>query len=364
MTIDGLVYEHRFTRVFPIVEGETFPIELGVVPRDGDPTRTAYFEAFALSCADPVAAAGCVVVTETGAQMAFVPGRRMRYTLWLSAACIDVECPMGERCRYYGCGPLEPDEQCLLPADEGTGAEPFVCPADLPPCGPPQVFTLTETPEPLVVPEAVRYLYVAAWGAGGNDERQCGETPDGGPGGFTEAVFAVTPGTELTAIVGKRGRSGTSGEDIVRFGFGAWGGGGLTGLFRGSGPLTENDRDRALVIAGGGGSASAPGCSAGIPGNYPGAGGQPTMMGEAPPAGSPVGGGGGYEGGRAGGTSIPSAGGTGYVAPEAIDSRLLYSEPGTNRPPRDDHPDYVPGVGVSEGSGHLVIRFACEEPLL
>lgn len=235
------------------------------------------------------------------------------------------------------------------------------------PCGE-MTFPLTATEESFTVPPGVRYMHVKAWGAGGNDERSCGATPDGGTGGFTEAVFAVgsgtslPSGTELVVIVGQRGRAGTSGEDLFRFGFGAWGGGGLTGVFRGPSPIADTDRDRALVVAGGGGSASGPDCSAGIPGNYPSAGGAASMLGELPSGSSPLGGAGGYEGGSVGARNVPSNGGTGFVAPEATDALLLHSEPGTNAPPRTDDPDYDGMAGQSELSGLMVIRYLCEPP--
>jgi len=225
-----------------------------------------------------------------------------------------------------------------------------------------QTFVVSETQESVVVPNGVRYMQIKAWGAGGNDERQCGEVPDGGPGGYTEAVFEVIPGTELVVIVGKRGRSGLSGEDIVRFGFGAWGGGGLSGVFRGPGPIDARGCDRALVVAGGGGSANAPGCSPGGPGNHPTAGGAPTMQGEAPP-GSPVGGGGGCNGGIAGG-DVGAKGGTGYVGPEALErrTRMLYAEPASNAPPNRGDSDYDGSAGRSELSGQVVIHYLCEPP--
>ena len=53
--------------------------------------------------------------------------------------------------------------------------------------------------------------------------------------GYTEAVFPIAedselaPGTKLAVIVGMCGRSGMTGEQRVKFGFGEWGGGGSGG---------------------------------------------------------------------------------------------------------------------------------------
>jgi hypothetical protein len=80
-------------------------------------------------------------------------------------------------------------------------------------------FEMTKTQEVFLVPEAVSYMHVKAWGAGANGEGQCAYD-DGGLGGFTEGVFQVVPGTELIVIVGERGRAGMTGTEIVKFGFG------------------------------------------------------------------------------------------------------------------------------------------------
>ncbi len=221
-------------------------------------------------------------------------------------------------------------------------------------------FEVTETQELFVVPDGVTFMHVKAWGAGGNGEGVC-ENDDSGLGGFTEAVFPVTPGTELAVIVGKRGRAGISGEEIVRFGFGSWGGGGLSGVFRRADPITEADRDRALVIAGGGGSAGAPDCAPGGTGNADDAGGQGTMMGSAG-ADDINGGGGGYEGGTGGARREAGRGGSGSVDPSAVDSVMLFAERGTGLPPRTDDPDWDGVAGMGEQSGSVVIHFSCEPP--
>ncbi|MBI2896884.1 MAG: hypothetical protein HYY06_25220 [Deltaproteobacteria bacterium] len=221
-------------------------------------------------------------------------------------------------------------------------------------------FQVTETQEQFIVPDGVRYMAVKAWGAGGNGEGVC-EGDDSGLGGFTEAAFEVAPGTPLVVIVGKRGRAGITNEEVVRFGFGSWGGGGLSGVFRGGGPITAADGARALVIAGGGGSAGAPDCAPGGTGNAPDAGGQATMLGSTG-ADDINGGGGGYSGGSGGARGEPGLGGSGFVDPSALDSVMLSSERGSGIAPRSDEADYDGVAGTGEQSGLIVIHFTCEPP--
>jgi hypothetical protein len=87
------------------------------------------------------------------------------------------------------------------------------------------------------------------------------------------------------------------------------------------------------------------------------------MHGEFGSRDSVIGGGGGYEGGDGGDNSVAAAGGTGFVDPSALDSRMLHSEPSAgSAPPATDDPDYVEGVGTTEQSGHVVIHYLCEPP--
>lgn len=238
------------------------------------------------------------------------------------------------------------------PVDDG---EPFACGAES--------HLLTETQISFAVPPNVRFMHVKAWGAGGNGEGRCDlGGNDGGIGGFTEAVFEVAPGTPLAIIVGQRGRAGVAGEDPARFGFGAWGGGGLSGVFRGNEPIGEGDRERALIVAGGGGSAQGNAdCGPGGTGNHPDAGGADSMHGGFG-SNEVTGGGGGYRGGAGGGRAAPAAGGTGFVAPEAVDSRTLHVERGAGAPPATDDPDYDGRAGRTESPGLVVIHYLCERP--
>ena len=139
------------------------------------------------------------------------------------------ECNPGYHCYEGECvsgnpdgGP--PDAFYIPPSDALPPDANFLC-AEID-------FTMTETQELFEVPANVRYMHVKAWGAGGNGELGC-SYGNGGRGGYSEAVFEVVPGTSLIVIVGKRGRAGMTGEEIVRFGFGNWGGGGLSGIFLG-----------------------------------------------------------------------------------------------------------------------------------
>lgn len=235
----------------------------------------------------------------------------------------------------------------------------------------PERFPLSEQQDSFVIPENARYMHVKLWGAGGNDEGSCpwaqnGAGVDGGQGGFTEAIFEIrrgtvlAPGTELVVIVGQKGQAGTN----SRFGFGVRGGGGLSGVFFGPGPITENDAEKAIAIAGGGGSASVPDCHPGGPGNHPDSGGRSTM------AGGPgldtdqiIGGGAGYEGGPGGDIGLAGKGGKGYVDELlATDLKILYSPQGEGPPPNTSDEDYNGTAGVSEQPGLVVIHFVCQAP--
>jgi len=274
--------------------------------------------------------------------------------------CIeDSECADGETCE---------NGACMASGSDGSGGEdPGLGPiggstgegGSAESCGN-ATFELTETQEVFYVPESVSYMHVKAWGAGANGEGQC-SFDDSGLGGFTEAVFPVTPGMPLIVIVGQRGRAGMEGEDYIKFGFGDWGGGGLSGVFLGPELIDETSSDRALIIAGGGGSAGAPGCHPGGTGNHPDAGGRTTMLG-GPGADEINGGGGGLEGGLGGAKGEGALGGTGFVAEGAEWSEMLYSEPGSEFPPRTDDPDYTDDAGQGETAGRVVIHFSCAPP--
>jgi hypothetical protein len=225
--------------------------------------------------------------------------------------------------------------------------------------------TFSETQELFTIPAGVRYMHVKAWGAGGNEEHLPGTCPgivdDGGLGGYSEAVFEVSPGTDLIFIVGKLGRAGVSEEDRIRFGFGNWGGGGLTGVFLGPTLINETDLSTALIIAGGGGGSGGDCANPAGTGNSAESGGQPTMQGGAG-ADDVNGGGGGYHGGTGGERGGPGMGGEGFVAESAIESIMKHSEPGAGVPPDTDDEDYDGTAGSYEQNGLLIIRFVCTVP--
>jgi hypothetical protein len=252
--------------------------------------------------------------------------------------------------------PEESDSGSHQRADSGIRSE-------LGPICETKTFQLQQSQESFEVPDNVTFMHVKAWGAGGNGEGQCGAQDDGGQGGYTEAVFKVDKGMKLVILVGLRGRAGLTNEERVRFGFGEWGGGGLSGVFRGPGTITDKSRDQALLIAGGGGSAGAPGCHPGGTGNHKSAGGMATMLGGKGGDGM-NGGAGGYEGGKGGAKGQPSLGGKGFVAKDALSSLLLSTEPGSGAPPRSDDPDYDGQAGKTERSGRIVIHFSCQQPTI
>lgn len=222
-------------------------------------------------------------------------------------------------------------------------------------------FEFTGTEQSFDLPSGARFLHVKAWGAGGNhDTNECqGEGDDvgtGGVGGFTEAVVPVVGGDVIKIVVGEYGNQGnaTAQGDA---GFGGGRGGGFSGVFTGSDPLTEFDRARALAVAGGGGAAASTQCVPGVPGNHPDGGGQSTMQGEMADG---AGGGGGYEGGSAS-SSEGSRGGTGFVTPDAIAQVIEWAEFGDPVPPRTEDVDFAEGTAASERNGHVKLYVYCSE---
>jgi hypothetical protein len=276
-----------------------------------------------------------------------------------ASGCTDHDdCNPGYHCHMGECLPGNPDGGppdafYFPPSDALPPDATFECAAI--------DFTETETQEFFEVPANVRYMHVKAWGAGGNGEGGC-TYDNGGRGGYSEAVFEVTPGTPLIVIVGKRGRSGMTGEEVVKFGFGNWGGGGLSGIFLGPDLIDENSADLALIIAGGGGSAGVPGCDPGGTGNHPDSGGMPTLLGGEGAAGF-NGGAGGYRGGVGGTVEHSSMGGSGFVDETiALDWKILYVEPGDGPAPGSDEDEYDLVAGTTEQSGMVFIRFVCTQP--
>ncbi len=233
-----------------------------------------------------------------------------------------------------------------------------------------QMVEFSDTTYGLVVPAGVSWLHAKAWGGGGNDECDTAGTGTGGVGGFTEAVFQVTPGDPLSVVVGKRKLPDPlTLEEQRAMGFPGVGAGGLSGVFSGGEMVVADDLLRALIIAGGGGGAGnyQGTCEPAGAGNAPVSGGQSgTMLGED---GSDLNsGGGGYEGGNAGDdqTVVPHAGfgGKGFVHSSARTPGVdpAFEQSGSHLPPGIDDDDWADGAGAPETPGRVVLRFYCSEP--
>ncbi len=168
-----------------------------------------------------------------------------------------------------------------------------------------QLFTYTGGPQRWVVPAGVTQATVELHGAGGGAAAG-GAGGVGGPGAIVRATLTVTPGQQLTFVVGGLGGSGAGAAGGFNGG-GAAGsggladtagaGGGATDLRGGAGSLA----DRLLVAAGGGGAgASGDGAGAGAGGDG--------GAGDANGDGGAAAGSGGAEGGGSGGLSGGSGG--------------------------------------------------------
>ena len=272
--------------------------------------------------------------------------------------------------------------------EDGTVDEDGTPPADVPPEDAPPVdgesdaacgtgdFSYQETQEVYTAPVGARYMYIKAWGAGGNGEAMssgCSLVDNGGMGGYSEAVYELlTSPPPFIVIVGGKGHAGAAGA--MFFGWGQDGGGGLSGVFVGPDEITPTDQAKALVIAGGGGGVW-PGCIAGGCGNDDDSGGETTMVGGRSTSGDELGvngGGGGDHGGTGAGRNEAGMGGTGSVDDDRagmrlVRHRILAATPGSAVVPNNADPDYLAAgypAGMSEQNGWVVIHFTCEEPPL
>jgi len=231
------------------------------------------------------------------------------------------------------------------------------------------------------VPDGAKRFEVKLWGAaGGHDGGGMWTLRKGGVGGFTEASInldSIGNPKELIAVIGARGfMPSVRGHYSGAYGFGGYaswsngvnwnaGGGGLSGVFDG----TDNKASRktALAIAGGGGAGSAfkNSGTTGNPGNHPSLSGGRTGTMQGWATGTSIdyrgGGGGGYEGGKemsSGGQTI-GKGGSGYVHPQACNSRILYNSKGASNPPEKSDLDYngLAGQSYPPRPGFGIIRF-------
>ncbi|MDO9186840.1 MAG: PKD domain-containing protein [Bacteroidia bacterium] len=261
-----------------------------------------------------------------------------------------------------------------------------------------QIFNFTDADQLLTVPSCAIQMKIKIWGAGGGGSTYNAETAGGGAGGYVEGFLTVTPGDVFSVMVGEGGAcDGTA--DAVSYGFGGsysapnYGGfgGGLSGIFTGTGAITSNDQSRALLIAGGGGSSErdAPNTyctSGGQGGDVTFGGGMPNFQGENGGVKSGGGAGGGYNGGlmtlRLSGNGIYYAGegGTNFIHSSVTSGSsaastdfgswnvypMVYKDP-----PNVADPDYTawvssasPGIGTGNmvtftkaGHGRVVIEF-------
>lgn len=178
-----------------------------------------------------------------------------------------------------------------------------------------------------VVPSGVEVMTGKGWGAGGGGAYagNSGVGRSGGGGGFSQCTFGVTPGETLTIKVGAPGAGFYYGVNLST---GA-GGGGLTGVFRGSTPLmiagsgggagicTSTNATSSGAGGAGGGTSGVGGTATGQPGGGPGTQSGGGIGGTS--SGGTGGGSGGYLNGGAGGYSTADtydgyggAGGAGY----------------------------------------------------
>lgn len=226
------------------------------------------------------------------------------------------------------------------------------------------VFTYTGLQQKVTVPAGKTSMTVKCWGAGGSQD---GGIP-GGVGGYTTATIAVTAGDEYAVIVGQ-GQHDLKGWP---FGFGGYGqgpahqhnGGGLSGVFTGSSPVTDGDTARAVAIAGGGGSAGQSGGGRngriGGNGNDTGsAGGMSTMLAQGATGGVSSGGGGGG-GGYAGGASwgLGGKGGTGFTVAGATGTAVTGAAYPSQSVPNSSDADYDGSAGQQGKPGLVVVSFA------
>ena len=126
-------------------------------------------------------------------------------------------------------------------------------------------YSYTGADQSFTVPSGITSIKVRAWGAGGGSGFV---GPAGGDGGYSEAIFATSPGTVFTVVVG---RGGQYANTYVRF----YGGGGYpknAGGAHGGGVARVYSSGRDIWAGGGGGGGDANnGYSAGRAGNGGGA---------------------------------------------------------------------------------------------
>ena len=235
-----------------------------------------------------------------------------------------------------------------------------------------EVYQYTGVDQYLTVPASVTGMEVYCWGGGGTIK----DNKPSGVGGFAYGTFPVLPGQTFTLMVGGAGNYGPTGA----YGFGGIMdgyvgelnlGGGLSGLFSGTSTVLETDAARALLVAGGGGTADGNGVAGGNGGDTDAnwAGGQTTMRGIAGNRLSHHSGGGGYAGGGRnlatgkGGTSYRRIGGaypntgsstgtlefTARTSPVVAGQQLIV--------PGSTNPKYQNQAGLHGRNGLIVVKW-------
>ena len=234
-----------------------------------------------------------------------------------------------------------------------------------------QVFSYTGSNQTFTVPAGCTSVTIKAWGAGGGGSSQGYTYPyvtAGGGGGYATGTLTVTPGQQLTVIVGQ-GAGGVGNNGFTPFGGGrsavrllagteiltaAGGGGGGYGInamvSAGGGGATGAEPMAGSTLDGGGGTQSAGGVG-GVGDSGSGAAGSQYQGGASPYGG----GGGGYFGGGGGGISsgICSCGGGGgssYVGGVTGGSTTAGSGA---TPGNTGDAWYVAGIGVGGPIGSI-----------
>jgi hypothetical protein len=283
-----------------------------------------------------------------------------------------------------------------------------------------QSFEYTGNFQYFTVPARVKRIKFKIWGAGGGKGVYSNYNA-GGAGGYTSGEMAVNPGDQYVIVVGQGGigegiaRYGSGGD--VTFGGGGYGttgdapgasGGGLSGIFSGTTPISFDaaGQARAIAIAGGGGGSCAYSSGGGGGGGLAGlstnggkggtqtsggtetfgADGSALKGGNGDSRGSRTevllnpgpglnggydggGGGGGYFGGEGGfNDAQPGGGGSGFINTIVINGQTIAGESGPQQraaiPPNNSDIDYRQGIGVggyntgnANGGNGLVIIY-------
>lgn len=227
------------------------------------------------------------------------------------------------------------------------------------------VFAYTGSVQILTIPSGITTATFKVWGAGGCSEtRGYNPTIWGGVGGYCKGTLTVSAGQQYAIVVG-RGKLGVVGRN---YGFGGsgqgsgnHGGGGLSGVFTGTGELLDTDSARALIIAGGGGAGGQTGggnnaTQGGNGGDPARSGGMATFQGQDAYGVTPGGGGGGG-GGYNGGTSLNlgGKGGTNFLHASVTAQTNGHASYPSLVVPGSTDPDYAANVGEPDFSGRVVV---------